>query len=144
MTKRSTKTKAVAASTEATEAWDKAQPTGSQNPEPKHGQEPTPDPAPAPTDKVDTEAAEATLKAAAAGLPVDPKSGETAEHVRSIVDKLPANPKKALVAAFKEIAFVVGVDKGKRVLAEHFGTEDPEDLKASQLMDAIDYLYGAQ
>lgn len=78
-----------------------------------------------------TETAEATAEA-------------TAEHVQSVVDKLPANPKKALVAAFKEIAFVIGVDKGKRVLAEHFGTEDPEDLKASQLMDAIDELYRAQ
>jgi hypothetical protein len=118
MTKQSNKV-ASAASKEAAENWDDAPAPGSQNPETKQ------EPAPAePTDKVSQDAAASTLKSAAANLP--------------------ANPKTALVEVFKEVALVVGADKAKRLLVEQYGTENPEDLKASQLMDAIDDLYGAE
>ena len=131
-------------SKEAAENWDDAPAPGSQNPEPKQEPGPKPDPAPAePTDKVSQDAAASTLKDAAANLPADPKSDEVAQRLRDIAEKLPARPKTQLVAAFKEVALVVGADKAKRLLVEEYGTENPEDLKASQLMDAIDDLYGA-
>lgn len=69
---------------------------------------------------------------------------EVAERLGDLARTLPPNPKKALVAAYMEVARVVGVDKAKRLLAEKHGTDDPETLKVSQLMDAIDDLYGAQ
>lgn len=104
-------------SKEATDNWNDAPAPGSQNPETKQ------EPAPAePTDKVSQDAAASTLKSAAANLP--------------------ANPKTALVEVFKEVALVVNANKTKRLLIERYGTENPEDLKTSQLMDAIDDLYG--
>lgn len=140
MTKQSNKV-ASAASKEAAENWDDAPAPGSQNPEPKR----EPGLAPAePTDKISQDAAASTLKDAAANLPADPKSDEVAQRLRDTAENLPANPKTALVEVFKEVALVVGADKAKRLLIERYGTENPEDLKASQLMDAIDDLYGAE
>lgn len=142
MTKQSNKG-APAASKEAAENWDDAPAPGSQNPEPKQEPGPKPENQPAePTDDVAKDAAASTLKDAAANLPADPKSDEVAKRLKAIADKLPKNPKTALVEAFKEVALVVGADKAKRLLVEQYGTENPEDLKSSQLMDAIDDLYG--
>lgn len=53
------------------------------------------------------------------------------------------NPKTQLVTKFKEIASVVGAGKAKRILVENYGAEEPETLKASELLDAIDMLYGS-
>lgn len=135
---------ALAASEDAKTNWDDAPAPGSRSPEPR--QEPGPKPANQPvdpTDNVPQDAAASTLKDAAANLPADPKSDEVAKRLNEIADKLPKRPKTALVEAFKEVALVVGADKAKRLLVEQYGTENPEDLKASQLMDAIDDLYGA-
>lgn len=119
MTKQSNKG-APAASKEAADNWDDAPAPGSQNPEPKSEPGPKPENQPAePTDKVSQDAAASTLKDAAANLPADPKSDEVAKRLKEITDK------------------------AKRLLVEQYGTENPEDLKASQLMDAIDDLYGA-
>ena len=140
MTKQSNK----GATKEASDNWDDAPAPGSRNPEPKQEPGPKPDNAPAePTDKVSQDAAASTLKDAAANLPADPKSDEVAKRLKEIADKLPKNPKAQLVEAFKEVALVVGADKAKRLLVEQYGTEEPKNLKASQLMDAIDDLYGA-
>lgn len=136
MTTKQSNKGAPAASKEAADNWDDAPAPGSQNPEPK--QEPGPKP-----DNVAQDAAASTLKDAAANLPADPKSDEVAKRLKEIADKLPKRPKASLVEAFKEVALVVGADKAKRLLVEQYGTENPEDLKASQLMDAIDDLYGA-
>lgn len=130
-------------SKEAADNWDDAPSPGSQNPEPKQEPGPKPENQPAePTDKVSQDAAETLLKDAAANLPADPKSDEVAKRLKEIADKLPPRPKASLVEAFKAVALVVGADKAKRLLVEDYGTENPEDLKASQLMDAIDDLYG--
>lgn len=144
MTKQSNKG-APSASKEAEANWDDAPTPGSQNPDPSKTQiEPKPaNQAPVePTDKVDPDAAKATLDTAAANLPVDPKSDEVAKNLNKLADSLPKNPKAGLVDAFKQVALVVGADKAKRLLVEEYGTEDPEKLKSSQLLDAIDALYG--
>lgn len=144
MTKQSNKG-APTASKEAAENWDDAPAPGLQNPEPKQEPGPKPENQPAePTYDVAKAAAASTLKDAAANLPADPKSDEVAQRLRDIAEKLPKRPKTILVEAFKEVALVVGADKAKRLLVEGYGTENPEDLKASQLMDAIDDLYGAE
>ena len=87
-------------------------------------------------------AAKAALDTAAANLPVDPKSDGAAKNLNRLADSLPKNPKAGLVDAFKQVALVIGADEAKRLLVEEYGTEEPEKLKASQLMDAIDALYG--
>lgn len=69
-----------------------------------------------------------------------PDAGKTQPSTR----ELPPRPKTGLVQVFNDIANIVGADKAKRLLVEQYGTENPEDLKASQLMDAIDDLYGAE
>lgn len=130
---------------EAAENWDDAAGPGTLNPDPaKSTTEGRPPQTPSePTDKVSKDDAKATLTSAAAGLPVDPKSDEVAKRLKEIADKLPPRPKNALVEAYKATALVVGAEKAKRMLVDEYGTEEPEKLKASQLLDAIDALYGA-
>lgn len=139
--------KPVAASKEATENWDDAPAPGSRTPDPAKPIEPKPaNETPAePTNKVDADEVKATLDTAAANMPVDPETPRVVSVLEEMQAKLGknANPKTQLVAAFKEIASVVGADKAKRILVENFGTEEPETLKSSQLLDAIDMLYGA-
>jgi len=135
---------ATTAPNDAAANWDDAPAPGSQNPEPKTEPGPKPENQPAePTNDVAKDAAASTLKDAAAKLPADPKSPEVAKRLKEIASKLPKSPKASLVEAFKEVALVVGADKAKRILVEQYGTEEPETLKAPQLMDAIDDLYGA-
>jgi len=134
-------------SEKAADNWDDAPAPGSLNPDPAKPIEPKPaNEAPAkPTDKVDADEVKATLDTAAANLPVDPETPRVVSALEEMQKKLGANasPKMQLVAVFKEIASVVGADKAKRILVEEYGTEDPETLKSSQLLDAIDMLYGA-
>lgn len=71
-----------------------------------------------------------------------PESPEAAERLRELAKLKTRSFKPALVSAFKEFAALVGVDKAKLLLATEYGAEEPEELKSSQLMDAIDSLYG--
>lgn len=133
-------------SKDASTNWDDAPAPGSRNPDPsKTNVDPKPaNPALAePTDKVDPDAVKATLDTAAAKLPVDPKSEQVAERLNELAGARRHSAKSGLVEAFKQVALVVGADKAKRILAEQYGASEPEELKASQLMDAIDDLYGA-
>lgn len=54
---------------------------------------------------------------------------------------LEQRPKTALVEVYEQTADAVGVDKALAFLRATYGTENPADLKPSQLMDAVDALY---
>lgn len=56
---------------------------------------------------------------------------------------LPPNPVASLRQVFRDVAAIVGQAKADFILAEFYGVTTPDELRAADLLAAIDKLYEA-